>query len=121
MVYTDYQPRLEGSSRYWGSKRPETRIAVYPIYGGGRRAVYRDRRYMLPGFSVPADFYSPDYSQQTPPEPTDYRRTLYWNPDLQLDRNGEASITFYNNSRPSKLSIEAAGQAKDGSLLWVTK
>lgn len=72
----------------------------------------------LPGFSVPAEFYHPDYSQQTPPEPTDYRRTLYWNPNLQLDKRGEANVTFYNNSRSTILSIEAEGQATDGTLLW---
>ena len=118
VVYTDYQPRLEGSDRYSGSNRPETRIVVYPFHDGSRRTVYRDRYYLLPGFSVPAEFYSPDYSRQTPPEPTDYRRTLYWNPNLQLDKRGEANVTFYNNSRQTILSIEAEGQAADGTLLW---
>ena len=118
VVYTDYQPRHEGSDRYLGSNRPETRVAVYPIYDWNKRPIYRDRRYLLPGFSSPAQFYSPDYSKQMPPEPTDYRRTLYWNPDLKLDENGEARITFYNNSRNTRLSIEAEGQATDGTLLW---
>ena len=118
VVYTDYQPRLEGSCRYFGANRPETCIMTYPFYDDSRRAVYRDRRYILEGFSYPAEFYSPDYSQQTPPEPTDYRRTLYWNPNLQLDENGEANITFYNNSRHTSLSIETEGQASDGNLLW---
>ena len=118
VVYTDYQPRLEGSSRYSGANRPETCIMTYPFYDDSRRAVYRDRRYILPGFSYPAEFYNPDYSQQTPPEPNDYRRTLYWNPNLQLDKNGEATITFFNNSRTTHLSVEAEGQAADGTLLW---
>ena len=118
VVYTDYQPRHEGSRRYEGANRPETRVAVYPIYDGGRRAVYRDRCYVLPGFSYPEDFYSPDYSKQTPPEPTDYRRTLYWNPELKLDEKGEARITFYNNCRTTHLSVEAEGQTSNGTLLW---
>ena len=118
VVYTDYQPRHEGSDRYKGSNRPETRVAVYPIYDGGHRPIYRDRCYLLPGFASPAEFYSPDYSKQIPPEPTDYRRTLYWNPNLKLDGKGEATVTFYNNSRTTHLSIEAEGQASDGTLLW---
>lgn len=118
VVYTDYQPRHEGSNRYRGADRPETRVAVYPIYDGSRRAVYRDRHYVLPGFSVPADFYSPDYSSQTPPLPNDYRRTLYWNPALRLDKDGEASITLWAGSHPVSLSVEAEGQAADGTLLW---
>ena len=70
------------------------------------------------GFAYPAEFYNPDYSKQTPPVPTDFRRTLYWNPDLKLDENGEANITFYNNSRQTTLSVEAEGQAPEGTLLW---
>ena len=119
VVYTDYQPRLEGSTRYMGANRPETTIAIYPFPDGGQRVVYRDRRYILEGFAYPAQFYSPDYSKMKLPEgQKDYRRTLYWNPDLKLDENGEANITFYNNSRQTSLSVEAEGQAADGTLLW---
>ena len=66
-----------------------------------------------------SEFYSPDYSCQTPPEvPTDYRRTLYWNPNLKLDEEGRARVTLYNNSRTTQIQVEAAGQATDGTLLW---
>ncbi|MBQ2002791.1 MAG: hypothetical protein II240_05790 [Bacteroidaceae bacterium] len=119
VVYTDYQPRLEGSTRYMGSNRPETRIMIYPFYDNSMRPIYRDRRYILEGFSYPAEFYHPDYSKHKLPEgQKDYRRTLYWNPNLQLDENGEANITFYNNSRQTSLSIDAEGQSADGTLLW---
>ena len=71
------------------------------------------------------EFYSPDYSKQKLPQKgaggSDYRRTLYWNPDVQLDENGEAVVTFYNNSRQTSLSAEAEGQAPDGTLLWGQK
>ena len=79
-------------------------------------------RYVLPGFAYPAEFYSPDYSNKTLPkegtEGADYRRTLYWNPRLQLDENGEAEVMFYNNCRTSVLSAEAEGQTSSGILLW---
>ena len=92
---------------------------MYPFPDGSRQLTYRDRRYVLDGFAYPAAFYSPDYSKQIPSEEQkDYRRTLYWNPDLKLSRSGEATITFYNNSRTSHLSVEAEGQASDGTLLW---
>ena len=119
VLYTDYQPRLEGSKRYTTSMLPETQVAVYPFYDGGQRVIYRDRRYILDGFAAPAEFYSPDYSKQTLPEvPTDYRRTLYWNPNLKLDAEGRARVTLYNNSRTTQIQVEAAGQAADGTLLW---
>ncbi len=59
------------------------------------------------------------YTRQTLPEvPTDYRRTLYWNPNLKLDAEGCARVTLYNNSRTTQIQVEAAGQAADGTLLW---
>ena len=118
-LYTDYSPRLAGSKRYEGSNLPETWLAVYPYYDGSKRVVYRDRRYIFPGFAEPADFYHPDYSQHKLPEgQQDCRRTLYWNPNLQLDEKGEAHISFYNNSRTTKIVVDAEGQAADGTLLW---
>ena len=119
VFYSDYSPRMEGSKLYYGANEPKSTLVMYPFPDGSRQLTYRDRRYVLDGFAYPAEFYSPDYSKQVPPEgQKDYRRTLYWNPDLKLDGNGEATITFYNNCRTAHLSVEAEGQATDGTLLW---
>ena len=119
VVYTDYQPRLEGDDRYKLSNLPSVDIVIYPFMDGSKRLFYKARRYVLPGFAYPAECYSPDYSKQTPPDSVkDYRRTLYWNPNLMLDENGEATITLYNNARTTQISVDAAGQAADGTLLW---
>lgn len=73
----------------------------------------------LKGFAYAAEFYHPDYSARRPSEDrADYRRTLYWNPDLELDAGGKAQVMFYNNARATRLSIEAAGLAPDGTILW---
>ncbi|MDO5489460.1 MAG: hypothetical protein Q4F52_05040 [Bacteroidaceae bacterium] len=118
-IYTDYHPRLEGNERYFGADLPETHYVIYPYPDGSKRVVYRDRHYILPGFAYPAECYSPDYSKQTPPDSVkDYRRTLYWNPNLMLDKEGKATITLYNNARTTQISVDAAGQAADGTLLW---
>ena len=50
--------------------------------------------------------------------PADYRRTLYWNPHLTLDQQGEATVTFYNCGRTTEPSASAQGQSPDGTLLW---
>ena len=118
-IYTDYHPRLEGNKRYFGADLPETHYVIYPYPDGSKRVVYRDRHYILPGFAYPAECYSPDYSKQTPPDSIkDYRRTLYWNPNLMLDKDGKATVTLYNNARTTQISVDAAGQAADGTLLW---
>ena len=119
VIYTDYCPRLAGSKRYQGSNLPETRIALFPFNDKHIRMMYRDRYFVLEGFSYTAQFYSPDYSKQRLPEgQKDYRRTLYWNPSLELDEKGEAHVTLYNNSRTTHPNVEAAGQTAEGGLLW---
>ena len=119
VFYSDYSPRLYGNNMYYGSNEPKTKLVRYPYPDGSRRITYRDRRYFLPGFAYPAEFYSPDYSKQVPSDDKkDYRRTLYWNPNLKLNDEGEAEVKFYNNCRTSVLSVDAEGQAGDGTLLW---
>ena len=121
VLYSDYSPRMYGSKLYYGANAPKTKLVMYPFPDGSRRLTYRDRRYVLDGFAYPAEFYSPDYSKQVPSEDRDkkdYRRTLYWNPNLKLNEEGEAEVKFYNNSRTSTLSVDAQGQSSDGTLLW---
>ena len=114
-IFTDYSPRLEGDKRYYGSDRP----AVSVLFKSGYTNAYSDRCIKMQGFAYPAECYSPDYSKQTPPDNAkDYRRTLYWNPNLMLDKDGKATITLYNNARTTEISVDAAGQAADGTLLW---
>ena len=118
-VYTDFAPRRVGSPQYNKPNVPETFILLKRIKDAGKRATYRDRFTKVEGFSTATAFYSPDYSKQRLPESQhDYRRTLYWNPNLLLDENGEAHITLYNNARTTQISVDAAGQAADGTLLW---
>ena len=122
VFYSDYSPRLYGNDMYYGSNEPKTKLVQYPFPDGSRRLTYRDRRYVIPGFAYPAQFYSPDYSKTELPlkgdEGSDYRRTLYWNPNLKLNDEGEAEVKFFNNSRVTQLSVDAEGQASDGTLLW---
>ncbi len=74
---------------------------------------------MLDGFAQPAEFYSPNYSRYKLPEgQKDYRRTLYWNPNLKLDAEGRARVTLFNNSRTTQIEVDAAGMTEDGGLLW---
>ncbi len=72
------------------------------------------RKTRLQGYDRPAEFYSPDYSEYEP-EP-DYRRTLYWNPDVVPDENGEGSVSFYNNEHSRKLRVSIETVTPDGKI-----
>ena len=122
VIYTDYEPRLWGSERYAGDDLPETQIAIYPYPDDSRRAFYRDRRYILPGFSYVNEFYHPNYAKRRMDEhPEDYRRTLYWNPFFVLDEEGKATIMFYNNGSAHAISVDMQGFSDDGTLLSGSK
>ena len=118
-AYCDYSPRLEGDPRFSGVDRPNVTVAVIRLKRGEERVTYRDRFIVLPGFSYQEDFYHPDYRHNPPTEgQKDYRRTLYWNPNLKLDSEGKAHVTLFNNSQTTTISVEAEGQASDGKLLY---
>ena len=70
------------------------------------------RRTHFEGFAKSETFKMNDYSLM-PPE-ADYRRTLYWNPNVTTDKDGKASIDFYNNSSCKQMFISAEGITKDG-------
>lgn len=73
------------------------------------------RRTVFEGYTPKVEFYSPDYSMMAPMP--DFRRTLYWNPNVKTDKNGEACIEFYNNSTCRQLVISAEGITKDGTAI----
>ncbi|MGL5546512.1 MAG: hypothetical protein ACRDCS_05860, partial [Tannerellaceae bacterium] len=60
------------------------------------------------------EFYQPDYIVL--PKEEDYRRTLYWNPELVPDENGVAVVSFFNNSSCKQLKITAETISEDGRI-----
>lgn len=117
-IYTDYSPRREGNSLYDGEDIPTVTVDLHLIdEAGSHRTTSRDRRYILPGFAVAEEFYQPDYSNKPLPDTKDYRRTLYWNPNLMLDATGHAEIHFYGNGKQTHLTVTAEGMANDGTLI----
>lgn len=89
-------------------------IETYPQDEIPARAAKGVRKTRLEGYSQVKDFYQPDYGIL--PKEEDYRRTLYWNPEVQTDENGRATIRFYNNSRCRKPRITVETLTKDGSI-----
>lgn len=77
------------------------------------------RHTMIQGYNRPSAFYSPIYNDLNSFDPTDKRRTLYWNPSVTTDDNGEAVIECYNSSRTAVVSLDAA-TLEDGTPGYVT-
>ena len=66
------------------------------------------------GYSQPYAFYSPEYPDGPIPGDVDYRRTLYWNPNVITDADGKAQVEFYNSSITRRFNVSAAGITASG-------
>lgn len=115
--YTDYEPRNYTDPHTEQLNMEDVTLVYELIPDNGTRYTYRDRRYVIQGITYPEKQYCPDYSKMKPSTPTDYRRTLYWNPNAILDANGEFHVTVYNNSRETRVTVDAVGLLPNGKFL----
>lgn len=54
--------------------------------------------------------------KQTPTTRTDFRKTIYWNPNVVVDKSGKAALTFYNSDDITQFRVTVEGFSKDGGL-----
>jgi hypothetical protein len=66
------------------------------------------------GYSRPYQFYAPEYPDGPVFGDVDYRRTLYWNPNVITDTDGNAQVEFYNSSITEHFKVSAAGLTSSG-------
>ena len=71
------------------------------------------RQTTFDGYSPKMEFYAPEYSDGPIEGDVDYRRTIYWNPELETDESGNAEVEFYNNGYSRSLSVSVEGMAAD--------
>lgn len=104
--YTDFSLRRDDHPEM-GSQSADVVVDFDTMPQDATRYTMRDRRIILHGFNMPDDFYHPDYSHKPLPSHKDYRRTLYWNPNLKLNGH-DTQVTFYNGSSSATLSVSGA-------------
>jgi len=64
------------------------------------------------GYDLAREFYHPKYeASEISSIAYDNRTTLYWNPNLQIDKDGIATVKFYNSDSTQKFLIRAEGIA----------
>ena len=73
------------------------------------------RRTYFQGYNVPEIFKMEDYSVLPPMD--DFRRTIFWAPSVKTDKNGRATVEFYNNSTCREMYISAECITDDGCAL----
>lgn len=91
-------------------------ITMYPK-GLRRSKVKGQRQTSFRGYTMSTEFYAPEYPNGPIKGDVDYRRTLYWNPALTTDDNGQAEVLFYNNGYSKQFQISAEGITPQGIIL----
>ena len=91
-------------------------ITMYPK-GLRKSKVKGQRQTTFRGYTMSTEFYAPEYPDGPIKGDVDYRRTLYWNPALTTDANGQAEVLFYNNGYSKQFHISAEGITPQGVIL----
>jgi hypothetical protein len=70
---------------------------------------------MIKGFDIPRIFYSPKYDNQTNQTFTpDYRSTIFWKPDLKIEKNKSLDLSYFNADNPASINIKVEGITAEG-------
>jgi hypothetical protein len=107
--------------------------AIYGSRGGGGVIVVTTKRgepnyaltgptpglvtYTPRGYYKSRQFYSPDYeSAKTNQQMADLRTTIFWKPDIITDKDGKASLEFFNADSKGTYRVVVEGIDSDGNL-----
>ncbi|MEN7549926.1 TonB family protein [Rapidithrix thailandica] len=61
------------------------------------------------------EFYAPVYQVGEVVETrTDFRQTIYWNPEVRIGKSGETTLTFYNSDEVTTFRATVEGVADEG-------
>jgi hypothetical protein len=100
-------------------------IAIYTKRGGDEKRsdpnIKGLDRAILIGYSLPKEFYSPNYLDNNPRnEEEDLRTTLYWKPYVLTDKdNKHVSMDFFNNDITKKFRVVLEGFNEEGKLTHI--
>jgi len=100
-------------------------IAIYTKRGGDEKRsdpnIKGLERAILIGYSMPKEFYSPNYLENNPLNETeDLRTTLYWKPFVLTDKDTKhVSVDFFNNDITKKFRVVLEGFNEEGKLTHI--
>lgn len=92
-------------------------VVSIQTYAGDMAGYKLDPNAMVADYSgteLPLQFYAPNYAQKNVPSMPDQRNTLYWNPAVQTDSNGNGAISFYTGDEPGVYCLVLQGLSAQG-------
>ena len=106
---------LRGASAViYGSRGANGVFLVYTKRGGATELA-TEPDFTVMGHANPREFYSPKYDTANELNAApDHRATLYWNPAILTDEEGNANIEFYNSDSAEEIQIAIQGLSETG-------
>ena len=117
-IYIVFNERISPTLGMWEIiESPEHNIIVYlythRIFSSESNKGLR--RTYFQGFNQASTFKTEDYN--VIPPMADFRRTIWWQPDIITDAQGKAKVEFFNNSTCEEMYISVEGMTSDGKIL----
>lgn len=113
------------SAAIYGSEGSNGVIAIYSRQG--QRGVQVTERkpgivnFTHPGLYKVRKFFSPNYAtKKIDHQKPDLRTTLFWEPQVQLNGNKEAEVSFYTCDNAGNYLVKVEGIAKSGQAVYGT-
>ncbi|MEZ4968069.1 MAG: TonB-dependent receptor plug domain-containing protein [Flavobacteriaceae bacterium] len=109
-----------GEASFFGSRGTNGVVAIYTDRGqsfdSGQKENTNVATITIEGFYRAKKFYSPIYEGVNDMDHTisDYRTTLYWNPEIVINENSSARLNFFTGDMPGKYTIKVEGITTNG-------
>jgi hypothetical protein len=113
-----YDPSAGGAFRAYGGV-----VAFYTKKGKGFNYTNDNNLTIaLAGYTPVKEFYSPDYATAVKNDASDLRPTLYWNPNISINKDHpEFNFRFYNNDVAGSFRVILEGVNAEGKLVHIEK
>jgi hypothetical protein len=120
IAYVKYVPNIVIGGSFVTT---EGALYIYTKTGREKGPVTKGLPYVfIKGYTAQKEFIIPDYTDKTIRLQPDIRSTLYWKPDLLMDKeNNRFRFNFYNNDISKKLLLKIEGVTATGRLIYVEK
>jgi TonB-dependent SusC/RagA subfamily outer membrane receptor len=105
--------RTIGNTAIYGSNGTNGVLVITTKRGGNTSSDYNRYTpgivtYSPKGYQISREFYSPKYNVN-PEKNRDLRTTVYWNPHLNTDKNGNVIVNYFNTDMSGNYRIVVEG------------
>ncbi|MBO4936577.1 MAG: hypothetical protein J6C94_07380 [Alistipes sp.] len=117
IISVSYLDKFESMAAGMGSETGAIILHVKDINARQKFLINSMAEVIVPGYAAPAEFYGPDYSVKNDKEKKDNRTTIAWEPQLQSNSLGDATMSFWTADRQSNYRVVIEGITAEGELV----